>query len=67
MTKVDKKELLIKAKEEIAFLENQQFKIYDTLCKSLKTKDFEGFVWDYLYNGEWNELTVLKEIDTIKK
>ena len=40
MTKVDKKELLIKAKEKIAFLENQQSEIYDNLCKSLKTKDF---------------------------
>ncbi|NBT27726.1 MAG: hypothetical protein EBT09_14555 [Actinobacteria bacterium] len=66
MPKINNKESLTKSKEEIAFLENQQIEIYEKLCKSLKTKDNEGFVWDFLFNGSDDVDDVILHMNDVK-
>lgn len=66
MPKINNKESLTKSKEEIAFLENQQIEIYEKLCKSLKTEDNEGFVWDFLFNGSDDVDDVILHMNDVK-
>lgn len=59
MSDINRRSVLAKAKEEIAFLESQQIEIYEKLCKTLKTKDTEGILWDYVFNDDFTEDEVL--------
>ena len=63
MSKVKQKECLLKAKQEVAFLENQQLTIYENVCELLGTKDYEGFVWDYVFGNSSDNNEVLREMD----
>jgi hypothetical protein len=66
MSNLKQKSLLIKAREEVTFLEDQQIKIYEKLCRSLKTKDNEGFVWDYVFNNSDDIEEVLLEMNSVE-
>jgi hypothetical protein len=63
MSKVKQKECLLKAKQEITFLENQQLTIYENVCELLETEDNEGFVWDYVFGNSSDNNEVLREIN----